>query len=436
MDNQQPNMNTNNQGSMDNDVIDIREMLYSLVKSWKLILIISFIGMSASAGVAFSIQKQYLSVARVKMPSRLEIERFNLATFVEYSNVGLFQQYYELLRTERNMISFISKNEILNNWSHEQPSGESITLNRLLDNIEITVLESIYENGIEIAVAPKLIELVLISNNEPKATEFVNEYIEYTNKEMHETLLASMKIAKESRIANIQRRMKLLKESARIDRERQIERIVYENSLKIDLLSQERDLLVKLTQMNRLTQLANVREAKKIATKLSIEEPTPIDELNDKLAPQSVTKINLSGSSQELPLYLMGIKYLNAVEESLMGREDDSIFLTRINEISSEISKINEDPTLLRLQNRKDDTPFIDTYPALVMEIETLNSYDLDIADINFYDLVQSAKVTGKVFKPNRFQIILIGALLSFILAVFVSLLFRRDTVLHENEPS
>jgi LPS O-antigen subunit length determinant protein (WzzB/FepE family) len=176
----------------------------------------------------------------------------------------------------------------------------------------------------------------------------------------------------------------------------------------------------------------------------------------------SSTNISLS-TDQELPLYLMGTKYLTALVETLKSRKNDEVFLielneldteiakarddqalktlkarktsapflTEIHEINAEIARIKHDQTLRALQQRSSDDPFIEDLPEKINRASILEELSLQFLDIKAYTIDQAAFETRKPSRPSMRLIVIIGAMLSVIFALlFVSVsvvIDRRD---------
>lgn len=239
------------------------------------------------------------------------------------------------------------------------------------------------------------------------------------------------------------------------NRQTQIAIIEETNLQKLNQLEQKKELLVIKAKSDRAVQIKQTEEAAAIAAQLNIVFPTKLEDLDQdtqkKLDGQ--TYINLS-NNQTLPMYLMGTNYLNTLIKTLKGRQDDALFMTELsqidneielvkqdkvlqtlkarqsdapflvalNQIDNEISLIKNDLVLKELKERGSDDPYLEQLPVMQNAITRLNALSLDFSGIKAYSLVKAPLVTGRAIKPNRSLIVIIGASLSFFIAIMVAL--------------
>ena len=180
----------------------------------------------------------------------------------------------------------------------------------------------------------------------------------------------------------------------------------------------------------------------------------PLEDLKSSQGANPSTNINLT-NVQELPLYLMGSKYLETkiktlkerkdeelfIEElhaldleintakndrqiaQLKARESDEQYIKQLNVLDDKIAAVKHDQKLQTLLNRQSDDPFIPKLSETLVEIERLQALSFDFSDVKMYVLDRAALITGIAIKPKRSLIVVLGALVSGILAFIVVLL-------------
>lgn len=413
------------------DDVDIMDLMLFLVKKWKLIVIITFLGSSFGVAVALKMPKHYQPSAVVMLPSNNMVEQANNSGLIKYTTKTLFKQYYDYARSDSLLREFIVDNGYISQLSsalNESSSNKAVT--ELLSSFNVRILEPSPETPRSTFVEfPTRIALELRHSNEPVLVDLLTSYLEYVNDRGVNELANQAKSIRESRLDSLQTKIELLREKALFDRQMRIQRIEEQNSLQINKLENERKLLLELITKNRQTQLAKISEAMSIAKKLGIENPTPIDEFSANNS-ESATNIKLN-AQQELPLFLMGTRYLSALTETLKSRNDERLS-TKINELEKQITEIKLDPELASLKKRETDDPYIDGLTALVNEQNELLKKSLSFNEVKMYSLQNQPRITGKNVGPKKFLIVVSAFLISGFLGLIIALIksgLERRTV-------
>lgn len=138
--------------------------------------------------------------------------------------------------------------------------------------------------------------------------------------------------------------------------------------------------------------------------------------------PQIHTAITVV-DKQALSLYLQGSKYLITLIETLEKRKSDEIYLSEINSLREKIYLIKNDQTLAALKKRESDDPWIKNLPEKLAQIEELKTLNPDFTNMVAYSVNESAMITDEKIKPKRKLIVVIGFMLSLVLAVFAAMI-------------
>lgn len=407
---------------MQNDDIDLGQLLIDIGKRWKMVIAITLIGTIFAVTLALNTPKVYRASVRLALPSDVDVESFNQEGLIKMKREELFKRYFQALRSESNFRDYIAIHKVLENlYSDVLTEGHARTLLAdLISNYQVKVLEPSAVSG-GIVEYPILIEASLQHSDEQKISDLLNSYAQDTNDKLVDDFARQFMHIKQQRLEQLNKQIALLRQAAKYQRERDIVKLEAQNRLKIVQLEKEKTLLVELERSNKQTTLAEVNEALQIASTLKIDNPTPIDEFSASNR-EAATNIKLT-TSQTLPLYLMGTRYLKALTDTLSSREDDAIFISRLNELDKQIKEVKDDPVLEQLKARESDDAYIEELPKLMQEIRTLHALSTDIKGLKFYQLDKAATVTGRAVKPNRPLIAIVGLMLSGFLALIVAIL-------------
>jgi len=422
------------------DEIDLLELFDRLLQQWKLILSITLL--SALAGLVYVLNQpnEYQVDAKVSLPSPAHVERFVTESLIAMEDPGqeLFTRYYRFVRANRNLRAFTLAHDQL---SLLYPNMGSLTdRNRLLaelaDAFSVTIAEPQAGRN-ETATAPTLLRIALNTTQEQAGIEFISGYMKYANATLMQNFQQQMESIRSERLRDLNRQITLLREGAETEREMAIARKQEENELALAKLVLERDLLVQLAGRNRVTQLAEIAEAKQIAEQLGLREPTPLDKLANK--EQDMASMVPLSTNQDVPLALMGTRYLKTLEETLKARNEDEIFFRSINDIDKEIQAIKADPVLQALQARTNDDPYIEELPALLTKIDKLKSKNFNFNDIELYTAEQLANPGDNRVGPRRALImalcIVIGGMAALFIALIRGAISHRRKEVEENTP-
>lgn len=492
---------TADENAQNSDGINLIELLLDLKKRWKQVFLITLTGTLISVIIAFMLPKYYKQKVVASLPSVTSTVKLNENGLNEYTRLTLLKQYYDKARSVSFFRKFLNENEYLKQLYPElytDRNSEQL-FSRFSKSFQVKVIEPKVENG-GFVDSPTRFEVSIEHTNEPLLVEMMNRYLAYTNQELLKQMRNEQTIERDAQITVLKRDIQFLREKEKTKRNLLIEKMLADNIEKLATLEQrkqlliarennnratkiaileeqnlqqlnellqKRELMIKKASRDRVTNIALAEEALGIASNLKIVHPTRLDNLdrNDQRASGgtgSSTNISLS-TDQELPLYLMGTKYLTALVETLKSRKNDEVFLielneldteiakarddqalktlkarktsapflTEIHEINAEIARIKHDQTLRALQQRSSDDPFIEDLPEKINRASILEELSLQFLDIKAYTIDQAAFETRKPSRPSMRLIVIIGAMLSVIFALlFVSVsvvIDRRD---------
>lgn len=310
--------------------------------------------------------------------------------------------------------------------------------------------------------------------------------------------VANLEIENAIKLKQLYLKRDLLIEKARKDRELEIAVLKEKNREKIKELEQQRELLVFVANENKDVTIARAEEALKISSSMGIEYPSTLSSFSGRTSVKTEIDVNSDNSlplylmGQKYLKALLSVlrkredeerliekineidseiqKLLNDTKlEMLESRTDDSLYVEELSQIELEIELVKNDPRiqvlkdqmnkenelflkqlndidfeielvrnnskLKALENRESDIPFIEGYPELQESANEVKDLSLDYSDVNFYSLTSAPYPRGKVIKPNKKLIVILGTLIGGFFAVLIAVFMlaydkRRDAQL------
>lgn len=287
-------------------------------------------------------------------------------------------------------------------------------------------IEGVYEGSTEDSVGVLVgLEIKLNWHDERFAVDFLNRYADFLNKQLRSYYRTEAVALIEARTVAIEQEVEELRTSARNLRLFTIRRLTSENQEEVKKIDRQLEILKGNTLRDIEQQLILISEAKKIARELGIEKPTPLEELNQPEG-HTITNIKLADSDKTLPLYLMGEKYLKALEESLESREDPLKYSEEANRLLKQKELIKNDPELENLKNRQSDDEFIPELASLLTKKQSLEQYiNGNLDSLDMVEVSRAARMSGVPDSPSKLMVVLVGSVVSLILSFLLLILIE-----------
>ena len=471
------------------------ELVLTLKSEFVPVVMIVLIGAILSVVFALSKAKIYQASIELSKPSEADIIALNVNGLTQHEVDDVFKLLYDKSKSKEVFRSFIQENDLLKQIFPKASEQALIDEQEryfalLFEKFEDSIISNKKKNT-NLLSSGISYTLALRHTDEQLAVDILNKYLEFVRadileeaklnervlidaekRKINNTIAQKRQIGQQNRLFEIQRLAEenkkklemlqqeraLLVEKAGNSRRTEIEIIAENNQIKLNELLQKRNLLTIKAKNDRQTQIAQAREAYKIASSLNIVLPTQLNELKEGGINSSGTNINVN-ENKELALYLMGTKYLSTLIKTLEERENDALHLASLNELDLQIETVKSDKKLEQLKARKSDAefleelnlidqkisevtndkalkvllerqtddPYIAGLPDLLADIQRLDSLSLDFSTVRLYAINKPALVSGEAIKPNRVLIVIVGTFISGILA-FGFLLFRLFT--------
>ena len=406
------------------DEIDLFELFASLHRHWRWWLGFTALGVVLSIIVALSFPKQYKVTTQVALPDASDVVVIKTRGYGEHTTEGLFNQYYQRLKSPEVLTAFIHKGEWLDRLFPEEK--EAINVNEKVaeieDNISIDILSPLKEKGQVNGLAPHLLAINMWGGAEKEQVEFLNNYVVAVNNQLIKSIKENGQKLRDSEVEKIKADILLLKEEAKKERHLTIEKLEAENSEKIKALTQKIELLTAKFNYDMDSKLVRLQEALKIATKMKIKSPTTIESMGKKQAARSSTDVTITSNARH-DLFLLGSVYLTTEIDNVKARKGNLLLVPEISELKQQIKELKDNVKLAVLKERKNDDPFIEGLLPLVSKLDRLKSLTFDFTGAKLYRLDKAAIMDGKAEKPRRMLIVAVGSVLGLFVGVFVALI-------------
>jgi len=252
-------------------------------------------------------------------------------------------------------------------------------------------------------------------------SEYLNTLVALANSKNINELIKLNELKISNRLDAISLERDLLLKLAKKDRFSQIERIKEEDGQKIRQINDQIDRARYKAKENRLNQIVVLIEAAKLAKSLGIIENN-FKLINDDGASSDLTIA--IGESKDLPeWYFYGEKALMQRVKLLENRMSDDPFMPELVTLNNQLNQVQNNNLLKALEMRQDDSPFITEIALLDVEKIKLRSIISDLNGVSSMQLSQISLPPKKPIKSNKRMIVLLAFIGSFMMSVFLALI-------------
>ncbi len=412
------------------DEIDLGELFSRLISQWRLILWITVSGCLLALLVALLLPKVYQPSVTLSLPPVGSITPIiNVNSLLGNKNPipatpqNVFKHYYNLLRSDRILEGFINKNNYLEKLYPDTEKQESALFAQLLKGFSVKILEPKPQVRDGYIGNPQRVQMTLKVKDESSGVALLNGYADYVNRQLVSNFQDNINEVIKGSVKVLTDRVATQRKQYQQQRLLTIKKMEHNDARSIAQLQEQITAILKKTELNRQTRIANATEALKMAKVLGIVNLSTVDTLakkgmKSKSSGTSITVVD----KQSVPLYLYGTKYLTMLIKTLKNRKDDEIFITKISTWREKIQLIQKDTVLAALKSRQSDDPWIPGLAEELAKIASIKQLRPDFTHVHAYTLDNPAIVTDKSVKPKRKLIVGLGFVLSLFIAIFVAL--------------
>jgi len=249
-------------------------------------------------------------------------------------------------------------------------------------------------------------------------SEYLNTLVALANSKTIIELIKHNELKISNRLDAISLERDLLLKLAEKDRFSQIERIKEEDGKKIRQINDQIDRARYKAKENRLNQIEMLKQAANLAKSLDVIE-------NNLNIFKDINAVNVDiVANNNLPdWYLYGEKALIERIKLLVNRKNDDPFIPELVTLKNQLNEVQNNNLLKALEMRQDDSPFITEIALLEVEKIKLRSIISDLNDVSSMQLSQISLPPKNPIKPNKRMIVLLAFIGSFMMSVFLALI-------------
>jgi LPS O-antigen subunit length determinant protein (WzzB/FepE family) len=225
--------------------------------------------------------------------------------------------------------------------------------------------------------------------------------------------------AKEHEKTNIERKIALLEQKLKEERDAEIIRLEEAHQLRLKQLTDELSERRQVYQVRLQDRIRSLEEAYAIAESLNIVEPRSLNQATN--AANNRVEIIAELRNQSDPLYLRGTRLLGAELSQLRSRPDDFFPDERIRELEAQIAHMNNNRQIEILRARKSDHPFSADIQSLKARLATLEAEQFP-NNFSVQLTASPAVATAQPVKPKKMLIIALSVVLGGMAGVMIAL--------------
>ncbi|MEQ8689668.1 MAG: Wzz/FepE/Etk N-terminal domain-containing protein, partial [Pseudomonadales bacterium] len=333
--------------------------------------------------------------------------------------------------TESDLVSATPQSAFVRTLSELRSSAaQSRAIRRILGDDNSPRLEDIFSIGTSLesrtmsgATTENFTRATIIARHKDptSAAAMANTLIEIASNATAETLIEELHSTAAARLANLERDIDRRREATKRDTEIRITQLEEKDSIARDELRDRIRELRATSRKLREDELTRLREALSIATELDITEPRGNEFQNIVNIDTSTRTARADRSANNLPLYALGTRWLQAEIAALESREGDDHDTPQIRELEQRLAELEVNEEIEALKRREDFTPFIPGISGLLSEKARLEAAILsEFPNLSVVRIDRVAQPPESPVAPRRKLIVAMGMVLGGMFGVFV----------------
>lgn len=395
------------------DEIDLRELIRTLLKRKKLILsITTFIFLIALIYALFATPVYKAKVSYLP-PTLADVAALNYPG----ANTGVDPLTF-YAHFEKNLNSLELRKQTFNNSSllkaEQNQNNDVIALfNQFNKNLAVE------KPSVKKGETPVPAIYLGLTGSEPNLiAETVNQLdmlVRNTTKdEVIRNTLEQVKVQKEQ----LEREIKELRLKAEKQKQDTITQLREADKVEKNKIIDQINTLRASAKTKRLDYALALEEAAKVAESIGLAEKSSLldsNQTNDKAS--FYTEVN----TQSQPLYLRGYKALRSEIKELKERQSDDPFIPGLRDLQDKLDLLSTNRQVDALLERQNNDPFIEGLRDKELTFNLLNTFQINPEQIKVAILDQAAFPPEKREKPKRSLIVALGAVGGLFLGIIAA---------------
>lgn len=400
----------NNQYNTSNDEIDLRELVRTLIRRKKTILLVASLVLLASIAYAFLATPVYKAKASFLPPTKGEIAPLKIPTGSADADADADAVTKIYAEFEKNLNSVRLRRQIF-----EQMNLLSIYAKKAdaSTNSEAVFNEFNTDLSIEKPVAKKneivipAIHLVLTGKDPQLLAQVLNQISDLVRTNTTQEVIAGVIEEVVFRKQQLNREINELRAKAERQKQDEITKLQEVDKVEKNKTIDQINTLRASAKTRRIDHIRALEEAAKVAESIGLAEKSSLLEsaqANDKAA--FYTEVN----TQAQPLYLRGYKALRSEIKELEERKSDDPFIPGLRDLQDKLDLLSTNHQVEALLARSSNDPFTENLRNKESELAVLEAFKIDPTKVSVATLDQAAYPPEKREKPKRLLIVVLGA--------------------------
>ena len=393
------------------DEISLVDLVKILVKRKNTLLIVFALVFLLGFVFALTQKPTYTATQSMTPISPLVLERLNSNRLVSFNSARFGEDFITLLNSDRFARQFLeTEKELLSNIIDVSESNTQSIL-RLRQIIKVQSRDA-RSDGVE-----PFARISFASQDQQLALQVPERFADLASVTLLKQYQDEFAEVQASQIEVLKRELAEKETIVAQRRALEIEKILSGHELKVTKIQDQLNARMAQVKQQEADRLKSLQEAVAIAERLNIQEPTTLSRLAERNA-SGRFEISADVSNQAQPLFLRGVRMLQAEIDVLEQRGEDVFFDERIRELQAELTTLSVNREAELLQARENDLAFSSELIQLVERIETVQSAQFPVID-SFGVEDSTAVITG--ISSKKKLIAALSLVMAFILAIMAA---------------
>lgn len=409
----------NNQYNTSDDEIDLRELVRTLIRRKKTILLVASVVLLASVVYALLATPVYKARISFLPPTLGDIAPLKLPLAEQGGDLSAkiyadFEKNLNSLKLRREIFDKMKLLPLLNKDANAQTNVEAV-FNEFNENIA-TEKPVAKKNETTIPA----LHLTLKGDDPKLIADTLNQISERVQSTTKQEAIRDILEQVTFRKSQLDREINELRAKAERQKNDAIIKLQETDKVERERLEDQIKTLRDSAKTKRADQITALTEAAKIAESIGLVEKSSLLEnsiVNTNERNAFYTELN----TQPQPLYLRGSKALRSEIKELNERTSDDPFIPGLRDLQDKIELLKTNRQIEALKARQSNDPFIEILRDRESELAILEIFKIDPNQVSVATLDQAAYAPEKREKPKRSLIVALGAIGGLFLGIIAA---------------
>ena len=393
------------------DEISLVDLVKILVKRKNTLLIVFALVFLLGFVFALTQKRTYTATQSLTPISPAVIDRLNSGRIMEFDRDRFEEDFITLLNSDRFARQFLrAESELLADIIDASENNVEATL-RLRQKLKIQSRDA-RSDGVQ-----PFARIAFESQDQQVALQVPERFADLASVTLLKQYQDEFAEVQASQIEVLKRELAEKETIVAQRRALEIEKILNDHELRVTKIQDQLNARMAQVKQQEADRLKSLQEAVAIAERLNIQEPTTLSRLAERNA-SGRFEISADVSNQAQPLFLRGVRMLQAEIDVLEQRGEDVFFDERIRELQAELVTLSVNREAELLQARENDLAFSNELIQLVERIETVQSAQFPV--IESFGVEDSTAVITNI-SSKKALIAALSLVMAFILAIMAA---------------